>query len=353
MTQARLSIMLVSGESLNPSEARNTIGVVLFQLGGPDSLDGVEPFLYELFSDPDIIDFPFARLARPALARLIASRRTRHVREHYERIGGRSPIGELTARQAQALERQLAESIEARVFVAMRYSRPSTAEVVEEISRQPLRELVLLPLYPQYSLTTSGSSLNEWQRQYARLNGRRVAAKLVRHFYHHTGYLEALVERINLGLARFETQPERPVQPEEVFLIFSAHGVPAKSIAAGDPYQAEVEATVRLAMARGGWPNPHRLCYQSRVGPGKWLQPTLDATLEDLASQGARAVLVVPVSFVTDHVETLHEIDIEARETAQQLGISRFEVMPALNDSPAFIRALADLVLAQAARSRD
>lgn len=338
---------------MNPLHARGAIGVVLFQLGGPDSLDGVEPFLYELFSDPDIIDFPFARLARPALARLIASRRTRHVREHYVRIGGKSPIGELTARQAQALERQLAESIEARVFTAMRYSRPSTAEVIEEISRQPFRELVLLPLYPQYSLTTSGSSLNEWQRQYAKLNGRRVPARLVRNFYDHAGYLEALVERINLGLDRFEALLDGAGSRDHVCLVFSAHGVPVKSIAAGDPYQAEVEATVRLAIARGGWSNPHRLCYQSRVGPGKWLQPSLDVTLEDLASQGTRAVLVVPVSFVTDHVETLHEIDIEARETAQRLGIGHFEVMPALNDSPVFIRALADLVLAQAVRARD
>jgi protoporphyrin/coproporphyrin ferrochelatase len=336
---------------LSHLDVRNAIGVVLFQLGGPESLEGVEPFLYQLFSDPDIIDFPFARLARPALAGLIASRRARHVREHYARIGGKSPIGELTGRQAGALERELAKSIEARVFVCMRYSRPSTAEIVEEISRQRLRELVLLPLYPQYSLTTSGSSLNEWQRRYATLDGRRVPTKLVRNFYHHAGYLEALVERINLGLDRFEARPDGQVRRDDVCLVFSAHGVPVKSISAGDPYQAQVEATVRLAMARGGWRNPHRLCYQSRVGPGKWLQPSLDATLEDLAARGTRAVLVVPVSFVTDHVETMHEIDIEAREAAGRLGIGRFEVMPALNDSPAFIRALADLVLAQAART--
>jgi ferrochelatase len=343
--------MFASGETVNHLDARHAIGVVLFQLGGPESLDGVEPFLYQLFSDPDIIDFPFARLARPALARLIASRRANHVRGHYARIGGKSPIGELTRRQARALEQELSKSIEARVFVAMRYSRPSTAEVVQEISRQPLRELVLLPLYPQYSLTTSGSSLNEWQRQYATLDGRRVPVKLVRNFYQHAGYLEALVERINLGLSRFAAQSDAPLNCGDVCLIFSAHGVPVKSISAGDPYQAEVEATVKLIMARGGWRNSHRLCYQSRVGPGKWLRPSLDATLEDLAARGTRAALIIPVSFVTDHVETLHEIDIEARETAVRLGIRRFGVMPALNDSPVFIRALADLVLAQAART--
>ena len=342
---------VATGDTLSLLDARGAVGVVLFQLGGPESLDGVEPFLYRLFSDPDIIDFPFARVARPTLARLIASRRAHHVREHYARIGGKSPIGELTRRQALALERELANSIEARVFVAMRYSHPSTAEVVEEISRQPLKELVLLPLYPQYSLTTSGSSLNEWQRRYATLDGRRVPVKLVRNFYHHPGYVDALAERINLGLSRLETRPDALLARDEVCLVFSAHGVPLKSISAGDPYQAEVEATVSLVMARPGWRNPYRLCYQSRVGPGKWLQPSLDMTLEELAASGTRAVLVVPVSFVTDHVETLHEIDIEAREAAARLGISHFEVMPALNDSPAFIRALADLVVEQAART--
>lgn len=326
------------------------VGVVLFQLGGPDSLASVEPFLSNLFSDPDIIDFPFWRLARPTLARLVASRRARHVREHYARIGGKSPIAELTASQARALERELAPSIEARVFVAMRYWHPLTAEAVGKIAEHHWRELVLLPLYPQYSATTTGSSLNEWERQYRALDGRRVPVRVIRHFYSHPGYLQALVHHINLGLSRFEA-PGDSGSCGDVCLLFSAHGVPVKSIAAGDPYQAQVEATMRLAMERGRWRNPHRLCYQSRVGPGAWLQPSLGATLEALAAAGMRRVLVVPVSFVTDHIETLHEIEIGARHTATQLGIAQFEVMPALNDSPAFIRALAELVLCEVARS--
>ena len=433
----------------------DSVGVVLFQLGGPDSLESVEPFLENLFSDPDIIDFPFARLARPALARMIASRRAKHARRHYASIGGRSPLRELTELQARALETELRKSIEARVFVAMRYWHPSTEEVVHEIHAQPLRSLVLLPLYPQYSKTTTGSSLNEWNRWYQpeapRDGGDCPAVRVVRQFYDHPAYVNAVVERINQGLERFgsvnrrsaaatapgpalepfachsdserseeeeslysaqgklreaaspairggagavaaidacpagdrpDRQPatprlpndvdsptaatldgaESPATPQDtassrlqpstdVRLVFSAHGVPQSVIEAGDPYQEQVEATVELVMRRGGWRNPYALCYQSRVGPGRWLEPSLGETLVRLAREGAANVLVIPISFVSDHVETLSEIGIEARALAQRLGIRQFEVMPALNDSPRFIQALADLVLGTLDRS--
>lgn len=439
------------------------LGVVVFQLGGPDSLAAVEPFLYNLFSDPDIIDFPFARLARPTLARLISSRRARHVAEHYAGIGGKSPIRELTERQASALERELRESrgLDARVVVAMRYWHPLTEAAVEQVARGNFRELILLPLYPQYSKTTTGSSLNEWRRRYRANGNGPIPVKTIHQFYDHPAYLDALVEKINQGLARFAddaasadarlhqspqsaaevrsaqsaqsassaeglarfgggpaSPPARLIQSsqsassaDDVWLVFSAHGVPLRVVEAGDPYQQHIEATVRLVMERGGWPNPHVLCYQSRVSPGKWLEPTLSETLRSLAASpgsgrlqadqespaglpasqrgqvppgattshhdppfeskalpaisrqaantvepwpppaeaivGPPRVLVVPISFVTDHVETLAEINIEARQLAYNLGIEHFELMPALNDSPAFIRALADLVLAQ------
>jgi protoporphyrin/coproporphyrin ferrochelatase len=315
---------------------------VLFQLGGPDSPAAIEPFLCNLFSDPDIIDFPFARLARPALARLIASRRARHVRQHYARIGGQSPIRELTERQAAALERELRRTINVRCLVAMRYWNPSTADAVQQIQAHRFDQLVLLPLYPQYSKTTTGSSLNEWRRQYSATTPHHGEARVIPEFYNHSLYIEAVVEKINLGLEKLR-QAGKP-NTDDVHLVFSAHGVPLKEIEQGDPYQAQIESTVRLVMERGHWPNPQCLCYQSRVGPGKWLQPTLDASLRQLAVQSADRVLVIPISFVTEHVETLYEIDIEARELAGRLGIRRFEVMPALNDSPSFIRALADLV---------
>jgi protoporphyrin/coproporphyrin ferrochelatase len=321
---------------------RHSVAIVLFQLGGPDSLEAIEPFLCNLFSDPDIIDFPFVRLARPTLARLIASRRARHVRQHYARIGGRSPIRELTERQAAALESELRRTIDARCLVAMRYWNPSTADAVRQVRARRFDELVLLPLYPQYSKTTTGSSLNEWRRQSKASDRNLAEAKVVPEFYNHSFYIEAMVEKVNLGLEKFRNAANPTT--DDVHLIFSAHGVPLKEIEQGDPYQAQVECTMRSVIERGRWTNQRCLCYQSRVGPGKWLQPTLDASLRQLAAQGAERVLVIPISFVTDHVETLYEIDIEARELAGKLGIRQFEVMPALNDSPTFIRALADLV---------
>jgi len=361
------------------------VGVVLFQLGGPDSLENVEPFLRNLFSDPDIIDFPFARLARPTLARLLASKRAQKVRGHYASIGGKSPLGELTGQQAAALERELRQAIDARVVVAMRYWHPMTEEAVREVRSHPFRHLVLLPLYPQYSKTTSGSSLKEWDRLYRAGGGVPAPTRVIREFFNDPLYLDALVERINQGLARFagldpspagahawpeaalsgahgpspESRGRERLEPgllgpeldsafhpsPDVHLVFSAHGVPESVIQAGDPYQAQVEATAELVMRRGRWANPHHICYQSRVGPGRWLEPSLRQTLATLAAQGAEQVLVIPVAFVSDHVETLSELNIEARSLAYGLGIRQFEVMPALNDSPRFIRALANLVL--------
>ncbi len=320
------------------------VAVVLFQLGGPDSLDAIEPFLYNLFCDPDIIDFPFARLAREPLARLISSRRVGKVRKHYQEIGGKSPIGEVTARQARALEAELNKSFVARVLVAMRYWHPLTEAAIRELAAFAPKEIVLLPLYPQYSSTTTGSSLNEWQRQFPRQQAATV--HVVHDFYDHPLYLNALVERIQQGLERFRRSNGHAARvPTDVHLLFSAHSIPASVIERGDPYQTQIEATVKGVMDRGRWANPHSLCYQSRSGPGRWLQPLIHEALQEITTRGSERVLVVPIAFVSDHVETLHEINIEAREMAEALGIQQFETMEGLNDSPPFIAALADLVL--------
>jgi ferrochelatase len=194
--------------------------------------------------------------------------------------------------------------------------------------------VVLLPLYPQHSCTTTGSSLNEWQRLFRG----DVPVHNVGHFYQHPIYLDAVIEKVEEALARF------PV-PSRAELVFSAHSLPMSVIARGDPYQQQIEETVRLLMARGRWPNRHRLCYQSKVGASKWLQPSLRATICDLAGRGVRSLCVVPVSFVSDHVETLGEIDHEARKLAHAAGIGQFEMTAGLNDSPDFIAALAELVL--------
>jgi ferrochelatase len=215
----------------------------------------------------------------------------------------------------------------------MRYWHPFTSEAIEQLRAAHCHEVVLLPLYPHYSCTTTGSSLNEWQRLFQD----DVPVHSVEAFYRHPLYLEALAEKVNEALARFP-DPNRPE------LVFSAHSVPLAVIERGDPYQRQIEETVELLMKHGGWRNQHRLCYQSKVGASKWLQPSLRKTLRDLRAGNIREVCVVPISFVSDHVETLGEIDHEAREVAYDLGIMQFEMTEGLNNSPTFIAALADLV---------
>jgi ferrochelatase len=317
------------------------LGVVLFQLGGPNTAAEVEPFLYNLFRDPDIIDFPFARLAREPLARLVANRRARKVAGHYgelyQRYGG-SPLNNNTRRQAEALEAELQKTIAVRVVVANRYWHPLTEEAIGELQRAGCDQVVLLPLYPQYSKTTTGSSLNEWKRRW---NGNGIPVRVIRDYHDYGPYIDAQVFRIQEKLA---TLP--PGEP--VHLVFSAHGIPSAEVDAGDPYPEQVAATTRFVLLRGGWTHPYTICYQSKVGPGRWLQPTLLDTLRQIGAQRMNA-LVAPISFVSDHIETLHEIDEEAREEAARYGIPRFAMTEGLNDSPAFIRALAGLVTGAAA----
>lgn len=318
-----------------------SIAVVLFQLGGPDSLDAIEPFLLRLFRDPDIIDFPFAKIAREPLARIISATRAKKVRNHYAEIGGKSPIREFTERQARALEVELGRFAKTRVFVAMRYWHPLTEEAVRAVEAYAPDELVLLPLYPQYSRTTTGSSLNEWTHQIASSPLKQLPTRIIRDFYSDSAYLEALAANIDKSLSKFPAD-------EKVHLVFSAHSVPVSVIERGDPYQVQIESTVESLLGLGEWELPHTLCYQSKVGASKWLQPSLHSTLKTLGERHTRNVLVVPVAFVSDHVETLSEINIEAREEAAHHGIRHFELMPGLNDDPSFIRALAGLVLADA-----
>ncbi|HTZ99407.1 MAG TPA: ferrochelatase [Candidatus Aquilonibacter sp.] len=311
-----------------------SIAVVLFQLGGPDSQEAVEPFLYNLFSDPDIINFPGSFLARKTLAKWISSRRSKTVRVKYAEIGGGSPIRRLTEQQGHALEAALRPHIPARVIVAMRYWHPDTMEAIAQLESGPYDELVLLPLYPHYSFATTGSSLKEWDRLYKA----KVPVHRVDHFFDHPDYVSGIIERTNSVLRQLP-------RPEGVHLVFSAHGLPMALVEKGDPYPQQIAATVKLACELGAWPNPHTLCFQSRVGPQKWLQPPLTGTIERLAREGVRRMLVIPISFLTEHIETLHEINIEAREQAESLGVRDFHMMPALNDSPLLIRALADLTL--------
>ena len=316
------------------------IAVVLFQLGGPDSLEAIEPFLYNLFCDPDIINFPGAFLARKPLAKFISSKRSKKVAEHYAEIGGKSPIIELTGAQAAALQAELDKRCRAKVFVAMRYWHPFTEEVIAELKKSRFDRVILLPLYPQYSKATTASSLNEWNRQCARLDFKNVPTETVCCYHNHPLYIEAIVDRVNSAYEKFSA-----ISPEDTDLVFSAHGVPLSLIAGGDPYQQHIEETVRLVIENGQWKSPHVLCYQSKVGPAKWLKPSLLETIRELAGRGRKHLLVIPVAFVTEHIETLHEINIETRAEAGRLGIAQFEMMAALNNHPKFISCLTDLVM--------
>jgi ferrochelatase len=310
------------------------VGIVLFQLGGPDTLEAIQPFLYNLFCDPDIIDFPFARIGRKPLAKLISTTRARKVQHHYSTIGGGSPIRRHTERQARALETELrSQGIDAHCFVAMRYWHPFTREAMVQLQASKCDEIVLLPMYPQYSSTTTGSSLNEWHR----LFHEEIPIHCVETFYRNTMYLDSVVENVNQALSRFP----RTERPE---IVFSAHSIPMSVIEKGDPYQRQIEETVHLVSERGGWSNQHRLCYQSKVGASRWLQPSLTNTLRQLAGENVREVCIVPIAFVSDHVETLGEIDHEARHLAGQLGFTQFEMSAGLNDSPKFIQALGHIV---------
>ena len=322
---------------------KKRVGIVLFQLGGPDSLDAVEPFLRNLFLDPDIIPMGPLGFLRGPLARYIAKKRSVPVRGRYAMIGRRSPIGILTERQRKKLVLALTPYIEPVAVTAMRYWHPLTYEAADALrTAGPVDEIVLLPLYPHYSYATTLSSLKEWKRVYGQPSA-SPPIKIVEDFYNHPLYIQALVEKIGVCLRQFPDSSRAQ-------LLFSAHGLPMSLVEKGDPYPKQVQETVRLTCELGAkrfanWPKQHLLCFQSRVGPAKWLEPSFVGELERLGHAGVKEMLVVPISFVTEHIETLHEINIDGRADAKKAGVERYRMMPAVGDSAPFIGALKDLVL--------
>lgn len=320
--------------------------VVLFNLGGPDRLESVEPFLYNLFSDPDIFRLPLARLTQRPFARWVARRRARVARVAYAAIGGRSPLLDNTRAQAEALERALAEAGRPwPVFVCMRYWHPMSEEVAARLKAGGFERLVLLPLYPQYSLTTTGSALNAFRRACAALDYRPKVYR-VRQWYDQPDYQQAMADSIRAAAAGFP-DPE----PEAIELLCSAHGLPQKFVDTGDPYPQQVEATYAALRDRLGWPRT-TLCYQSRVGPLEWLRPYTEDVIREKARAGARQILVYPIAFVSDHSETLYELGIDYARRAREAGVAEYRVVPALNAHPGLVRALAALALAAESQGR-
>ena len=312
----------------------NDLAVVLFNLGGPDKPEAVEPFLYNLFSDPAIIGAP--GFVRRPLARFISRRRAKVAREIYAKIGGGSPILANTEAQARALERQLAgRGLAAKAFIAMRYWHPFAAEAARAVAAYAPRRIVLLPLYPQFSTTTTESSLADWAKA-ARGAGIAAETRAVCCYPAERGFIAAVASLVRARLEGWSGPPPR--------ILFSAHGLPKKVIGRGDPYQWQVERTAAaIVAALAGAAPDWVVCYQSRVGPLEWIGPSTDAEIRRAGADGV-PVMVVPIAFVSEHSETLVELDIEYRHLAEVSGVPRYERVPTVSAEAAFIEGLAGLV---------
>jgi len=316
------------------------VGVLLLNLGGPDRLEDVRPFLFNLFADPEIIRLPFPWLQKP-LAWWISTLRTKRSQENYQQIGGASPLRRITEAQAQALQARLAEKGQpTQMYIGMRYWHPFTEEAIARIKRDGIDRLVILPLYPQFSISTSGSSFRLLQQMW--LEDPKLSSieyTVIPSWYKQPGYLQAMAQLIAQELDRFPN-------PDAVHVFFSAHGVPKSYVEeAGDPYQQEIEECTALIMQTLNRPNSYTLAYQSRVGPVEWLQPYTEDAIQELGQQGVQDMVVVPISFVSEHIETLQEIDMEYREVAESAGIHNFRRVPALNTHSQFIDGMADLTI--------
>ncbi len=318
------------------TDSRRKVAIVLFNLGGPDRPQAIRPFLLNLFRDPAILQVPF--FVRPFLARIITRARLAPATANYALIGGRSGLLELTRAQAAALEAALPE-VEARCFVAMRYWHPFSLETARAVKAWAPDEVVLLPLYPQYSTTTTGSSLTAWRHATVRV-GLAAHTTTVCCYPTDPAFAAATAALVKTGYenARASLDPAVPLR-----VLFSAHGLPEVIIKRGDPYQSHVEQTVAAVMAAWGAHVDYAICYQSRATPQKWIDPSTDSEVER-AAKDRTALLVVPIAFVSEHTETLVELDIEYRDLAQKLGVPGYYRVPAQNVDAAFIAALAGLV---------
>ncbi|MBI3592513.1 MAG: ferrochelatase [Nitrospirae bacterium] len=329
------------------------IGIILLNLGGPDSLAAVKPFLYNLFSDRDIIRLGPSFLQKP-IASLIIKSKLKKTLSAYSLIGGKSPLLDITTAQAKALEELLNQNSEPesqsisnspsppfrkggmgefeqfKVSVGMRYWHPFTAEGLELMHKKGIKKIIALSLYPHYSVATTGSSIKDFKEAAAKYP---FEYSCITSWFNHPIYIDALVEKIQEGMRLFH---EKPV------VLFSAHSLPQKFVDAGDPYVQEIRGTIGEITKRMDieW----HLSYQSKTGPVKWLEPTTEHLLHELAGNGVKNLLVVPISFVSDHIETLYEIDMLYKEMAQGLGI-KLKRTESLNTSAKFIEALADIVM--------
>ncbi len=327
---------------------REKLGIVLFNLGGPETLAEVRPFLYNLFCDAEIIKLPWSGLQKP-LAWLISTTREKKSQGYYAQIGGGSPLRRITEEQATALKTELQKrDIEAATYVAMRHWHPTTEEVVSAIERDKITRIIALPLYPQFSISTTRSSFRKFVRTMETRGGmRHIQRHYITRWHDHPRYIDAIVETIETAR---NTLPEK--DPAATHIIFSAHSIPESYLQQGEPYLAHTKRTVELVLSKLGCNRAFTLSFQSKIGPVKWLQPATDAVIRQLGEQGEKQLLIVPISFVSDHIETLYELDILYKKTAAEAGVANYTRAAALNLNQTFIRALADLVETQLRRTR-
>jgi len=343
---------MVTGEYISPDpveiEDGDTLGIVLLNMGGPSDLDEIQPFLYHLFMDPAIIDIPLPGFLRDWLCRFIAWKRANAKEEEYEAIGGGSPLNEISRQQAEGLEDRLRDQfsetgVDVHTYIAMRYSPPLTEETAQKMADDGIDKVLLLPLYPQYSKTTTGSSLSYW---YALEGNGTIPDRpttFVKEYATQPTYIRALSERIDEGLDNLPDEVR-----EDTELLFSAHGTPVYEMTdRRDPYCCLVHSTIKALMVHRDHDRPFHSAFQSQVGPAEWFGPSVPEKLDELADRGVRSLLVIPIAFVSDHIETDFELDIEAREEAEKFGIEHYEVMNGLNDHPLFIQALTEIALSQ------
>jgi ferrochelatase len=335
--ESTLPLQTVATES---PRGRIKTGIVMLNLGGPATLDDVEPFLLELFADREIIQLPLQRWLGPFIAR----RRTPKVRNLYAAIGGGSPILRYTEAQGSGmvarLDRISPDTAPHRFYVAFRYTRPSSDDALRAMHADGVERAVAFTQYPQFSCSTTGSSLNELWRAASRTGLRHAFQwSIIDRWPVHPGFINAMTETVRDGLSRFD-----PADRDKVLILFSAHSLPLDVIDRGDSYPQEVGASVQRVVEQLGRANPYMLVYQSDVGPVRWLGASTERVLRRLGARGQKHVLVVPIAFTSDHIETLSELDREYGEVAHQAGITHYIRAPALNDRPLFLDGLAGIV---------
>lgn len=319
---------------------RSPTGIVMLNLGGPRDLSEVRPFLVELFADREIIQLP----AQDVLGPFIANRRTKSVQKNYADIGGGSPLQRWTELQGNAMCARLdtlsPETAPHKAYMAFRYSEPSSETALRRMAADGVTRAVAFTQYPQFSCATTGSSVNELWRAARRLGLQQAFEwSVIDRWPSNPLFIEAMAATVREGLEQFG-----PEERDDVLVLFSAHSLPMGIVNRGDSYPLEVGTSVHLVMERLGYAYEHLLSYQSEVGPVPWLGPSTESVVRQLGAKKRKRVLVVPIAFTSDHIETLHELDIEYGELAHHVGITRYVRAPALNDHPLFVEALADIV---------